>query len=72
MGIFSDALKSALFTGDYICPDCGARMEFEDEEFRDILVCNSCGNSMDLLDYGSTEDERYERLHPENPHDEDT
>ncbi len=56
MGIFSDALREALFTGNYICPDCGARMEFEDDKTRDILVCNSCGNSMDLYDYGATED----------------
>ena len=41
-------------TGEYICPDCGAIMHFEDEN-RDSLVCDDCGGSMDLDDYG-TED----------------
>lgn len=52
MGFFNDELKKALFTGEYICPNCGGRMEFEDEKWRDTLVCPACGESMDLDEYG--------------------
>lgn len=38
-------------TGKYICPGCGAYMVFEDEN-RSILVCEDCGESMDIDDYG--------------------
>lgn len=63
MDFFNDKLSEALFTGEYICPDCGGRMEFEDEKWRDTLVCPACGNSMDLDHYGFT-DEEYEDLYP--------
>lgn len=32
MGFFNDKLREALFTGEYICPECGGRMYFEDEK----------------------------------------
>lgn len=45
---------------DYICPECGGKMEFEDSN-EDILICPSCGNSMELDEYGS---DPYENLYP--------
>ncbi len=63
MEFFNDKLSEALFTGEYFCPDCGGRMEFEDKKWRDTLVCPACGNSMDLDHYGFT-DEEYDDLYP--------
>ena len=57
MGFFNDKLREALFTGNYICPKCGGRMEFEDKIWRDTLVCPACGESMDLDEYGLEEGE---------------
>lgn len=31
MSFFNDAQRDALLTGRYICSECGALMEFEDE-----------------------------------------
>lgn len=33
MSFFNDAQKDALLTGRYICSKCGARMQFDDEEY---------------------------------------
>lgn len=63
MSFFNDAQKDALLTGRYICSECGALMEFEDE-YRDTLVCPECGYSIDLDHYGFENDEEYEDLYP--------
>lgn len=63
MNFFNDALRDALFTGRYVCSQCGAKMEFEDEH-EDILVCPSCGHSVELERYGFENDEEYEALYP--------
>lgn len=63
MGFFNDALVEALFTGNYVCRECGAPMEFEDE-WKDILVCPSCGYSVELDRYGFDSDEEYDALYP--------
>jgi len=55
MGYFNDLLSNALKSGRYTCSQCGARMEFEDEN-EDILICPKCGHSVDLDDYGSEDD----------------
>ena len=61
---FNEKQRRALFgLEDYICPECGGKMIFEDEKWRDTLVCQACGNSMDLDHYGFT-DEEYEDLYP--------
>ena len=38
---------------NYICDECGAMMEKADEE---VLVCPSCGHSVDIVDYGHEHD----------------
>ena len=63
MGFFNDKLAEALFGGGYICSECGADMEFEDE-YEDTLVCLKCGHSVDLEHYGFENDEDYDALHP--------
>ena len=61
---FNEKRFNALFgLEDYICQECGGKMIFEDEQWRDTLVCPACGNSMDLDHYGFT-DEEYEDLYP--------
>ncbi len=62
-GFFNDKNVEGLMTGDYFCPVCGEKMIFEDDETRDILVCEHCGHSMDLDHYGFT-DEEYAKLYP--------
>lgn len=62
MSFLNDVQKEALLTGRYICNECGAIMEFEDEH-EDILVCLNCGNSVDLDRYGMS-DEEYDALYP--------
>lgn len=57
MSYFNDKLVEGLFTGNYICNECGSKMEFEDEEVRDVLVCPKCGHSVDLDRYGSEDEE---------------
>lgn len=64
MGFFNDKLREALFTGDYRCPACGDRMIFENKKWRDTLVCPSCGESMNLDEYGLSGDEDYSILYP--------
>lgn len=63
MSFFNKNLIKAMLSGEYICSECGAVMEFEDEN-EDILVCVKCGHSVDLDDYGCEGDENYENLYP--------
>lgn len=63
MSLFNDKLVEALFTGNYVCSQCGSKMEFEDER-RDTLVCNKCGHSVDLDLYGSEDESDYSALYP--------
>lgn len=60
---FNEDLVAGLMTGNYICPECGELMVFEDEDAGDILVCENCGHSMELDHYGFT-DEEYDDLYP--------
>lgn len=62
MSFFNDAQVDALLTGRYICNECGALMEFENE-WEDTLVCPKCGNSIDSDHYGMS-DEEYDALYP--------
>lgn len=62
MSMFNDALIKAFRTGRYICPECGALMEFEDEG-RSTLICLNCGYDEDIDHYGFT-DEEYQALYP--------
>lgn len=52
MSIFNEELIKSMKSGKYICHDCGNLMEFEDEKWRDTLVCPNCGHSVDLDHYG--------------------
>lgn len=61
MGYFNDKLSDALKSGEYVCSQCGALMEFENEN-EDILVCAKCGHSVFLDDYGSEYDGDYDSL----------
>lgn len=56
----NDKLRTALETGKYPCMECGSLMIFEDEKWKDSLVCENCGYSCKLDDYGldSTEVDR--------------
>lgn len=54
---------------EYVCPECGGAMEFEDESC-DTLVCPSCGNDVDFDHYGLTNEE-YDDLYPLPDDDED-
>lgn len=63
MSFFNDAQRDALLTGRYICIECGALMEFEDE-YEEVLICPECGHSVDLEHYGFENDEAYEALYP--------
>lgn len=59
----NEKLRKALETGKYDCPECGKLMVFEDEEWRDSLVCEDCGFSCKLDDYGSdVEDVENQRI----------
>lgn len=57
--MFNENLVKGLKTGKYPCPNCGKPMVFEDEKWRDVLVCTNpeCGFSCDLDNYGKTEEE---------------
>ena len=63
MSFFNEAQKDALVTGRYICSECGALMEFEDEH-EDVLVCPKCSHSVDIEHYGFENEEAYEALYP--------
>ena len=60
MSNFSDLWINAFYTGKYVCPKCGAEMEFEDEQ-ESVLICETCGYDVDIDDYGHEDDldERY-------------
>lgn len=63
MSIFNKKQIEAMFGGSYICSECGAKMEFEDE-WEDTLICIQCGHSIDLEHYGFENDEEYEAQYP--------
>ena len=63
MSIFSERYVKALFTGEYICSECGAKMVFDDE-WETRLVCPKCWNSMSLEEYSMEEGEQYTELYP--------
>lgn len=63
MGFFNDELVAAMLTGEYICSQCGAVMEFEDE-WKDTLICPKCGHEVDFDHYGVENEEDYEALYP--------
>ena len=48
----NDKLKEALRTGKYLCPECGNLMVFEDEKWKDSLICEECGYGCSTLEYG--------------------
>ena len=62
MSFFNEKQVEGLLTGRYICQECGAEMEFENEN-EDTLVRLKCGSSIDLDHYGMT-DEEYDSLYP--------
>lgn len=63
--MFNEKQIEGLRTGKYVCEQCGAKMIFEDEKERDVLVCTNseCSYSTDLDHYGFT-DEEYEAQYP--------
>lgn len=63
MSFMNDKQKEGLFEGRYICSECGADMEFEDE-WKDVLICPQCGHSVELEHYGFENEEEYEALYP--------
>ena len=63
MGFFNDKSVDALLSGRYICSECGAIMEFENE-WEDILICPKCGHSVESEYYGFENDEDYDALYP--------
>lgn len=73
-GFYNEKLIKALLTGNYTCPRCGGKMEFEDE-FEDTLVCPSCGEDVSLEQYGADPNENlyptYEELFGDEDDDED-
>ena len=63
MSIFNKKQIEAMFGGDYICSQCNAKMEFEDE-WEETLICPKCGYEEDPDHYGfENEDEIYEALY---------
>lgn len=63
MSIFNEKLIKAMLSREYICSQCGEKMEFEDE-WEDTLICSHCGHSVDLDRYGCEDDEEYEKIYP--------
>lgn len=57
--LFNKARTEALISGDYFCPNCGEKMVWEDED-REVLLCENCGESMNSDEYGLSEEEREE------------
>lgn len=62
MSIFNKKLRKAMTDGEYICSKCRGLMKFKDE-WEDTLVCNHCGHSIDLKEYGCEGDEKHENLY---------
>ena len=63
MSIFNDKMLEGMFGGTYTCSQCGGKMEFEDE-YGDVLICESCGHSLDYDRYGCESDDEYDALYP--------
>lgn len=63
MKILNDKLVEALRTGKYYCPECGALMEFYDEQ-EDLLICTNCSKDVPLDMYGFDSLEDYEKCFP--------
>ena len=60
LAMFSEKLVEALKTGRYMCPECKDwLMVFEDEVWRDVLVCTNpeCSYSCYIDEYGKEEGE---------------
>ena len=47
MSIFNEKQIEAMFSGEYICRECGAKMEFEDD-WCAVLICPECGYEVDI------------------------
>lgn len=62
MSFFNDEQRRAILTGNYWCPECFERMEWENDN-EDVLICPNCGLVMDSERYGMT-DEEYDDLYP--------
>ena len=63
MSIFNEKQIEAMFSGEYICRECGAKMEFEDD-WCAVLICPECGYEVDIDYYGFESEEEYDALFP--------
>lgn len=63
MSFSNEKFHEAFISGEYICDKCGSLMRFEDEKWKDVLLCEQCGNSIATEQYGYT-DEEYASLYP--------
>lgn len=62
MSFFSDLWKISVLTGKFVCPECKKWMHFENAN-EDTLVCDHCGYSVDIDDYGKDiDDEDYDSI----------
>lgn len=61
MGFFNELMNRALETEDYICPECGAKMEFADDI---TLWCPKCGTEVDYDHYGFADEDEYDAAYP--------
>ena len=61
--MFNEKQIEAMFGGDYICSECGEKMEFEDQ-WEETLVCPACGHDVAIERYGMERDEEYEVQYP--------
>lgn len=55
--------RDAIWSGIYICPMCGAKMEFIDDN-EEFLNCPSCGYDVDSERYGFESEEDYDDMFP--------
>lgn len=64
--MFNEEQKKAMLTGVYWCPKCGTPMMFEDEKWRDVLICTNpdCGFETDVDHYGYESEEEYQAQFP--------
>lgn len=62
MSFFNPNQVVGMFTNKYPCPECGALMNWEDEN-KEVLICPNCGHEEEFDHYGFT-DEEYESLYP--------
>ena len=62
MSFFNEAQIIGMTTGKYLCPKCGAVMDWENEN-QDVLICPKCGYDVSLERYGFS-DEEYGSLYP--------